>query len=228
MKNTDSNRYDELTSLLPLTITSIQVQKKNKERFSLYHEDRFLLGIKSQTLVFCSLKKGTILTNKLLETILKAEQYNKAKEYSLNLLSRRDHSIKEVILKGIKKGFNKKILESITFELHKNKYLDDHRFALNYIHDAIEFRKWSLNKIKFELQKKGVIKSIISELLSDLDNSIWKEQMFTLIRKNKAKFKRTESNKQKKKLYDYLSRKGYSSTLIWSEINNLLLLIEND
>ena len=106
MKNTEHDGYNELTSLLPITITRIQIQKNNKDRFSLYHEDRFLLGIKSQTLVFCSLKKGTLLTNELLETILNTEQYNKAKEYCLNLLSRRDHSVKELILKGIKKGYN--------------------------------------------------------------------------------------------------------------------------
>lgn len=228
MKNSDSNGYDELTSLVPLTITKIQIQKNNKERFSLYHEDRFLLGITSQTLVFCSLTKGTLLTNELLETIINAEQYNKAKEYCLALLSRRDHTVKELILKGNKKGFNKQILESITFELQENRYLDDHRFASNFIHDAIKFRTWSLNKIKFELQKKGVIKSIINELLSDLDNSIWKKQLFALIRKNKAKFKRVDPKKRKKKLYDYLARKGYTPTLIWSEMNNLLLLIEND
>ena len=228
MKNTERDGYNELTSLLPITITRIQIQKNNKDRFSLYHEDRFLLGIKSQTLVFCSLKKGTLLTNELLETILNTEQYNKAKEYCLNLLSRRDHSVKELILKGIKKGYNKEILERITLELQKNKYLDDHRFASNLIHDAIKLRTWSLNKIKFELQKKGVIKSITNELLSDLDHSIWKEQLFTLIGRNKANLKRTDPNKRKKKIYDYLTRKGYTPTLIWSEMNNLLLLIEND
>ena len=78
MKNTERDGYNELTSLLPITITRIQVQKNNKDRFSLYHENRFLLGIKSQTLVFCSLKKGTLLTDELLESILNAEQYNKA------------------------------------------------------------------------------------------------------------------------------------------------------
>ena len=65
-------------------------------------------------------------------------------------------------------------------------------------------------------------------MLSDLDDSIWKEQLFTLIGRNKAKLKRTDPNKRKKKIYDYLARKGYTPTLIWSEMNNLLLLIEND
>ena len=75
--------------------------------------------------------------------------------------------------------------------------------------------------------EKGVNKVIIRELLSGLDDSIWKEQIFGLVQKNKAKFRRTDSSKRKKKIYDYLARKGYNSTLIWSEMNNLLLLIEN-
>ena len=227
MKKKERNEYDELLPLLPLSITTIQVQKKNKERFSIFHEDRFLLGISSQTLVKCSLKKGTLLTTDVIEHILEVEQYNKAKDYCLGLLSRRDHSVKELILKGIKKGFFKEILVRITQELQQQGYLDDQRFALNFMHDAIEFRKWSLTKINVELQKKGVNKVIINELLSGLDDSIWKEQIFGLVQKNKAKFRRTDSSKLKKKIYDYLARKGYNSTLIWSEMNNLLLLIGN-
>ena len=228
MKKTERNEYDELLPLLPLSITTIQVQKKNKERFSLFHEGRFLLGVSSQTLVKCSLKKGTLLTADVIEHILAVEQYHKAKDYCLGLLSRRDHSVKELILKGIKKGFFKETLERITQELQQQRYLDDHRFALNFMHDAIEFKKWSLTKIKVELHKKGVNKAIINELLSDLDDSIWKEQIVGLVQKNKAKFRRADLSKRKKKIYDYLARKGYNSTLIWSEMNNLLLLIENE
>jgi regulatory protein len=228
MKKSDPNEYDELNPLLPLTITAIQVQKKNKERFSLYHENRFLLGVSTQTLVSCSLKKGTLLTFKKLDSILAIEQYSKAKEYTLGILSRRDHSVQELIIKGIKKGFNKDVLERVTHELRKNNYLDDHRFASNFIHDAIEFKKWSLNKIKFELRKKGVNKSIISELFNGFDEAIWKEQMYCLVRKNRAKFIRSDSTKRKKKMYDYLARKGYSSTLIWSEMNKLLSLVETE
>jgi regulatory protein len=228
MKKLDSNEYDELIPLLPLTITAIQVQKKNKERFSLYHEDRFLLGISTQTLVSCSLKKGTLLTFEILASILDFEQYSKAKEYTLGLLSRRDHSNQELIIKGTKKGFNKEVLERVTFELQKINYIDDHRFTSNFIHDAIELRKWSLTKIQSELHKKGVSKNIISEFISDLDESIWIGQMYSLIRKNKAKFKRTDATKRKKKMYDFLARKGYSPTLIWSEMNKLLSLVESE
>ena len=228
MKKSDPNEYDELIPLLPLTITAIQVQKKNKERFSLYHEDRFLLGVSTQTLVSCSLKKGTLLTPEKLDAILGIEQHSKAKEYTLGILSRRDHSVQELIIKGIKKGFNKDVLERVTHELQKNNYLDDHRFTSNFIHDAIEFKKWSLNKIKFELRKKGVNKSIISELFDGFDEAIWKKQMYSLVRKNRAKFIRSDSTKRKKKMYDYLARKGYSSTLIWSEMNKLLSLVETE
>ena len=52
MKNTERDEYNELSSLLPITITRIQIQKNNKDRFSLFHEDRFLLGIKAKPLFF--------------------------------------------------------------------------------------------------------------------------------------------------------------------------------
>ena len=75
--------------------------------------------------------------------------------------------------------------------------------------------------------EKGVNKVIINELLSGLDDSIWKEQIFGLVQKIRLNSGELIQTNAKRK-YDYLARKGYNSTLIWSEMNNLLLLLKTN
>lgn len=53
---------DLVQDKLPLIITDIKIQKKNKNRYSLFNEDLFLAGISEKTLADFSLKKGVELT----------------------------------------------------------------------------------------------------------------------------------------------------------------------
>ena len=217
---------DELVSLLPIQITQIQVQKKNKERYSLYHEDTFLLGVSIQTLITYNLKKGTILDEGLVLDIQNQEEQSRCKDYLLGLLARRDHSLQELKTKGLKKGYSSNRLDTVLASLLELNYVDNTRFAERYIHDAVELKKWSLNRIASELQKKGISRSVYTPILNQYSTDLWLTQMQALVKKNYRKFTRIESDKRKKKLYDFLARKGYSPTLIWSHMNNLLSLIE--
>ncbi len=47
-----------------------------------------------------------------------------------------------------------------------------------------------------------------------------------LIKKNKRKFIRTEPLKRKKKIFDFLLRKGYDSNIIFKQMPILLAIIE--
>lgn len=217
---------EDLLPLLPIEVTQILVQKKNKERFSLYHDDQFLFGVSTQTLIKYHLKKGTVLDEGLLFEVQKEEEHSVCKDYLLTLLARRDHSILELKTKGLKKGYSSDVLDNVIKSLHELNYLNDARFAERYIHDAIFLKKWSLMRITSELQKKGVTRIIYAPIIDGYSANLWEQQMQDLVKKNHKKFRRVEEIKRKKKLYDFLVRKGYSPTLIWSHMNKLLLLIE--
>lgn len=228
MKKKDKyQRHSEAASeLLPAPISEIQVQKKNSNRFSLFVENQFLIGVSEATLTKLNLKKGVVLTPSLLQQIEQAEEQWAAREYFFRILSHRDHSRKELKDKAYKKGYYGSFIEEILDEFEQKEYINDRKFALKYTADKFEFNNWGPYKIRTQLFKKGISKTVTEECIREVfeDDAI-KESMADLIRKKRKRYLREPEEKRKKKIFDFLMRKGYNSNDILKHMDELLALI---
>ncbi|MBO6620726.1 MAG: regulatory protein RecX [Balneola sp.] len=215
--------YSKKEPELPVTIHRIEVQKKNSFRYSLYSENGFISGVSDATLTKQNLRKGTVIDEQLYAEIQKEEESWLIREYLIRLLGRRDHASHELRLKGIKKGFDSEILDQIIAELEEKSYINNYAFAKKYAHDKFRFNNWGPNKIKAELSKKKIGKSTITQVLEEeFDQQSKIETISELIEKKKPALLRTDPEKRRKKIFDYLFRKGYDSSIILKEIDGLL------
>ena len=141
--------------------------------------------------------------------------YNKA----LDILSRREHSTKELVIKLEKKfTSNKDILLTVS-KLKKNNLLNDIRFTESYV--AARKRKgFGPKKIEFELISKGIKDSDISCVLSE--ETGWRELAKKAFNK---KFKNGPSNEinQKLKQKNFLKNRGFTFQEIESVFSNDML-----
>ncbi len=216
-KYTESGRTpDDIPDDLPLTITNISVQKKNKERFSLYHNNRFLIGVSNQTLMEYSLQKGVVLTPSLYQKLKQAEELSAVKESCYRYLSRRDHASSELKKKLIKKGFGEQIITDVLHELAEKGYLDDEQFALKFANEKGELNRWGPKKIKSALYKKGLSKNIIEKVVKTVSDNLPQDQICVdLVLKRKCHFLREEDPyKRKQKIYMYLAGRGFPGSVI--------------
>ncbi|MBO6525065.1 MAG: regulatory protein RecX [Balneolaceae bacterium] len=222
MQNPDKKRYDEgVAKLLPSPISEIKVQKKNTYRFSLFVENQFLVGVSDSTLTRFGLKKGTLLTTSLLHEVLQKEDVWAIKEYCIRLLGRRDHARNELRDKARKKGFPSHSIEEVLDELTKKKYINNAFFASKFAHDKFEFNKWGPNKIRAELFRRGISERNIDVALKEISTDKRSLAIKELIKKNKRKFERVDTSKRKKKIFDFLLRKGFQPSEILSQIENI-------
>lgn len=213
----------------PVKISSIRVQKKNTNRFSIYGDEEYLVGVSDHSLVEFKLAKGMIISEDLFEELRLSEEKWAIREYLVRILGRRDHSRNELYLKAIKKGYTGSFVNPVLDELEEKKYINHEEFAKKFVHDKFEFNKWGIQKIKNELRKKGISNQIIENALEQgPDKSSRIESMLTLVRKQKKKFLRADSHKRKKKIFDYLIRKGYDSSLILAEIEKLNSIVNDE
>lgn len=141
--------------------------------------------------------------------------YNKA----LDILSRREHSTKELVIKLEKKfTSNTDILLTVS-KLKKNNLLNDIRFTESYV--AARKRKgFGPKKIEFELISKGIKDSDISYVLSE--ETGWCELAKKAFNK---KFKNGPSNEinQKLKQKNFLKNRGFTFQEIESVFSNDML-----
>jgi regulatory protein len=209
---TGNNSSKPVEDQLPLPITSISAQKKRRDRFSLFNDKQFLIGLSSQTLIDFSIQKGVQLTPELYKKLQHAEEYQTVKDSFYRYLSGRDHAAFELKQKAIKKGFNLALIESVLDEFNRKGLLNDENFARKFASDKAEFKKWGPNKIRHALYKKGISKPIIEKVVQNLSDNLEQSQICVdLLRKRKQHFLReADPLKRKQKMYRYLTGKGYS------------------
>ena len=94
-----------------------------------------------------------------------AEIYNKA----LDLLSRREHSRKELFLKLTKRFESKEVINLTLDSLEGKNLLSDSRFTEEYI-QARRKKGFGQIKISAELEKRGVNESLISNEIDKCDD----------------------------------------------------------
>ena len=88
--------------------------------------------------------------------------YNK----SLDLLSRREHSSKEIREKLLLRFDDKVIINSVITKLEENNLINDTRFAEAYV-SSRKRKGFGPKKISFELLLKGVSESVANRIIDE-------------------------------------------------------------
>ena len=110
--------------------------------------------------------------------------YNK----SLDLLSRREHSTKEIREKLLLRFDDCAVIDSVLTKLEKNNLISNLRFAEAYV-SSRKRKGFGPKKISFELISKGVIESITNKAITEEGGwSKAAKQVFVKKFKNGKKF----------------------------------------
>ena len=131
-----------------------------------------------------------------------AEIYNKA----LDLLSRREHSRKELYLKLLKRYESKENINSALDKLEENNLLSDSRFADEYV-QARRRKGFGPIKITVELEKRGVEELLISNEINKFDDL---DKLAELSFKKRFPDGASKDFKQLQKQKNFLSNKGFT------------------
>jgi len=196
---------------LPVEITAIRTQKKRKDRFSLFHQETFLIGVSGNTLAKLGIRKGTDLTPSLFSRIQQDEEREKVRDYLLRLLGRRPHAAAELNIKARQKGYDGELISDVIDELRAKQYLDDEAFARQFASDKLEFRQWGPVKVRSALVSKGVSAVVAERVTAALteDLELKKICVDLALKRTRHFFRERDDYKRRKKVAAYLQRKGF-------------------
>ena len=138
---------------------------------------------------------------KITEKVVERRAYN----YAVSLLSRRDHSVKEITDKLTQKGYGQ--YASVAAEkLLLQGYLSDERFAEMYVRELLNLKNYGKKRIRQELIRKGISRDIIENVISEAEFP--DGRLRELIERKYMRFLDTEKGVQK--TVNALLRLGYS------------------
>lgn len=144
----------------------------------------------------------------------------KAKATVFRLFKFRPRSEQEIIEKLKSKKIAPENIEAAIEYFRKLDYIDDRRFAKAWT--ASRMTKTGINRIKFELKKKGIVEDIIQETLRQIPEDYSEIETVLLIAKKRLqKYKNLEPIKTKRRLFEYLARRGFRQTTIQKALRQM-------
>jgi regulatory protein len=160
-----------------------------------------------------------------------SDLYERLINSALHYVSFRPRSVKELRLFLKKKIKNSSkdsddTLEKVMVRLVDLDYANDRKFAAWLIESRQKHAPKGLRVIRQELLGKGIDRDIIDSLLTDtsLNISVESQRIFAekAIQKKLHLWVKYPNLTQKKKIYEFLSRRGFDSTTISSVIDGVV------
>lgn len=202
------------------TITSIKPQK-NKKRVNIHLDGKFGFGLDLENFVKLNLRVEQELTEKEIEKIVKEGEFKKTVDKLLNFASLRPRSEMEIQTWLKRKKVHESIHKNLFNRLNRLNLLDDEKFAKWWISQRQEFKAKSKRELVFELKRKGINSEIIKETI--LEEKIDEEENAKKNLSKKAyKWERYEEKARKKKMFEYLARKGFEYDVVRKIVDDFL------
>ncbi len=168
------------------------------------------------------------ITDELFKELQEAENEKEIENYLLNLLSRRTHARSELKRKALSKGYPSDKIQQLLQKFEEKGWVDDEEFAKSFVHDKFELQRWGPVKIRSKLRLLGISRPIIERAIQEIQSSGDDYQILKqLVVKRRAHFMREpDLQKRKRKIADYLLRKGFSSDTVFNSLERLLTEFE--
>ena len=139
------------------------------------------------------------------------EDYKEAKKRAIRLLSRREHSAKEIHDSLQAKGCDESIIEALLQELQASNLQSDQRFAEAYSRFRQQ-RGFGPLRIKQELQQKGIAAELIHEVLNNSETP-WEQAIESVRVKRFGAAVPTDNNNIAKQMR-FLNYRGFPPELV--------------
>ena len=107
-------------------------------------------------------------------------------------------------------------------DLIKEKYLDEERFARSFARGKFKIKRWGRYKIRAELRKRQLSAYCIKKAMTEIDESDYYGTLCSeLERRNAAEKPGQHPYLKRRKLADYMVKRGFESGMVWEAIKEL-------
>ena len=206
---------------MTMTVTLLAPYQGGRGRVAVYLNDKFAFVLYKGELSKYRLEQGSVVDDELYDRIMQETVFIRARKRGMNLLKTMDRTEADVRRKLLEGGYPEEAADDAIEYLRSYKYLDDMRYAGEYI--RFKSSSMSRKQITMKLLEKGVDAGTVEEAFSGYEEESGEDIEETereLIRK--LIMKRCPNGvsqleyTDRQKLYSYLYGKGFPISAIES------------
>lgn len=188
-----------VTEVIPREKGRTSIRFDNGMEVLLYKGEVRKLGLQEQTVI--SREKYDEIIYEILGT--------RAKKRAMFLLERMDRTEHQLRDKMMQNGYPAVCVDLAIDYVKKYHYIDDLRYATNYI--SYQQKRKSRQKLKIDLLTKGIDKNVIEQALDEAFDSDEQIKIRQLLEKKHYDPMECD-RKEKQKTYQYLMRRGFKGS----------------
>ena len=190
-------------------ITAIAVQKKTPNRVNIHLDGEFAFGLARIVAVW--LHVGQELSEEKIEQLLAVDAKERAYQQAMLFLSYRARSESEIRRNLRKHEIPELVIDETLERLRQDGLANDTEFASAWVENRNAFRPRSRRMMTMELRQKGLDEEAIRSAVENVDDEA---SAYEAAQKRAARFKGMEWNDFRKKLSEFLARRGFSYSVI--------------
>lgn len=154
---------------------------------------------------------------------------NKIKSYTLAQAQKKleyycayqERCHKEVIAKLKTLGMIPSVIDKIISELIKANYLNETRFTQSFVRGKFRIKKWGKNRILQELKVRDISSFNIKLGMKEISDDNYQKTFYDLFEKRRGEVKQLTKTEQKKKIFSYMSYRGWENSKIYEALRDL-------
>ena len=154
---------------------------------------------------------------------------NKIKSYTLAQAQKKleyycayqERCHKEVIAKLKTLGMIPSVIDKIISELIKANYLNETRFTQSFVRGKFRIKKWGKNRILQELKVRDISNFNIKLGMKEISDDNYQKTFYELFEKRRREVKQLTKTEQKKKIFSYMSYRGWENSKIYEALRDL-------
>ena len=190
-------------------ITAIQAQKNHPDRVNIHLDGEFAFGL--ARIAAAWLAVGQELNEEKIERLLLEDARERAFQQAMLFLSYRARSESEIRKNLRKHEIPEPVVEHTLERLRQAGLANDDQFARAWVDNRSTFRPRSRRLMTMELRQKGLDDEAVRSAVEIVDDNAL---AYEAAQKRATRFKGLERNEFRKKLSDFLARRGFSYSVI--------------
>jgi len=190
-------------------ITAIEGQKRTPNRVNIHLDGEFAFGL--ARIVAAWLRVGQELSDAKIEQLIAEDARERAFQQAMLFLSYRARSEAEIRKNLRKHEIPEAVIEQTLERLRGDGLANDNQFAQAWVENRNTFRPRSRRMMAMELKQKGLDDEAIRSAVESVDDEA---SAYEAAQKRAARLKDLEWIDFRRKLSEFLARRGYSYSVI--------------
>lgn len=202
-----------------------RIVKKDDTTVIVYLDNSEKLFLSYEVVLKNGLKKDSEISEDRFDFLVGQNKKYHIRQKALSYLARRIHSKRELETKLRQKHYEKDLIISVLDDLEENNIINDETFALHFVDEKINRKKWGIIKVRNELMKKGIVSEVVDGIIKIYAGSENQFDNALQLARKKLKLvsnRENDSRKVKQKVLSFLISRGFGYDLSVEVVNELV------